>query len=1084
MLGLSLLSFNIAVLSQQVAKTIPNSTSPDGLIGFLEFRPSDYGSQKHPLIIFLHGIGERGNGTSQVKSVAANGVPRYCANGASMRFTVGGQTSSFVVLSPQLSLSYGYWPTFYVKEMINYAKANLQIDPNRIYVTGLSLGGGGIWLVITEAINSDYSFDAGIAAAAPVCGTQEESDYDFCNTIGANHLPVWAFHSMDDNTVNVASTLHAESLALSCGLSPAAKFTYYLTGDHSGAWIHAYDTGHITTIVNGGGYFTANPNLYEWFLSNTRNNSTPVNTPPVANAGSAQSITLPLSTITLTGSGTGTNGATIASYSWTKASGPAGGVISLPLLNTTLVTGLVQGSYVFTLTVTDNHGLSSSSNVAVTVNSLLNQPPVSNAGNNVSITLPTNTVSLDGSASYDPDGTIAAYYWTQISGPSSYAIADPTAAKTTLSNLAEGKYEFQLQVRDNAGVLGLSSVFITVNPSQTTIAPPASPNQIPVSNAGANTTLTLPTSSIALDGSASYDPDGAIAAYYWLQISGPSSYAIADPTAVKTTLSNLVEGNYEFQLQVRDNAGAIGLSSVFITVNPAPAAVAPVPPPPSNQSPVSNAGSNTTITLPTNSIALDGSASYDPDGSVAAYYWVQISGPSSYAIGDPTAMRTTVSNLVQGSYEFQLQVRDNAGAIGLSSVFITVNPASVTVSANQAPVSNAGFNSTLTLPTNSIALNGSASYDPDGSIAAYYWVQISGPSSYTIADPTAVQTTVSNLVQGSYEFQLQVRDNAGTIGLSSVFITVMPAAADNQAPVSNAGADVAITLPANSVSLDGSASYDPNGSIAAYYWVQISGPSSYAIADPTAAQTTVNNLVQGVYVFQLQVRDDLGVIGYSSKTITVNAAAALSYASTLLGYIKMSAGPGQACDDASSSDRIPIYGTDIANGSYVYSDAALTQKFDGGWNWFSFTSVLGGPTSYAFAIYPIGTIGLLRGCPGTNSALVESSLLTATTIAQDMATLQALKDSSTLITPVHLSMYPNPVHTSATIELYSADNNMKTINVFYINGVLKGRYTWPVTKGNNTFSLKDIAGFANGLYIIDIRDSNGKSNGKLKFVKM
>jgi len=147
MLGLSLLSFNIAVLSQQVAKTIPNSTSPDGLIGFLEFRPSDYGSQKHPLIIFLHGIGERGNGTSQVKSVAANGVPRYCANGASMRFTVGGQTSSFVVLSPQLSLSYGYWPTFYVKEMINYAKANLQIDPNRIYVTGLSLGGGGIWRV-------------------------------------------------------------------------------------------------------------------------------------------------------------------------------------------------------------------------------------------------------------------------------------------------------------------------------------------------------------------------------------------------------------------------------------------------------------------------------------------------------------------------------------------------------------------------------------------------------------------------------------------------------------------------------------------------------------------------------------------------------------------------------------------------------------------------------------------------------------------------------------------------------------------------------------------------------------------------
>ena len=116
----------IVAFSQQVAKQIPNATSPDGRIGFLEFRPSDYGSQLHPLIIFLHGIGERGNGTSQINTVAANGIPNQCANGATMRFTVAGQTSSFVVLSPQLSASYGYWPPYYLTEMINYAKANLR----------------------------------------------------------------------------------------------------------------------------------------------------------------------------------------------------------------------------------------------------------------------------------------------------------------------------------------------------------------------------------------------------------------------------------------------------------------------------------------------------------------------------------------------------------------------------------------------------------------------------------------------------------------------------------------------------------------------------------------------------------------------------------------------------------------------------------------------------------------------------------------------------------------------------------------------------------------------------------------------
>ena len=202
-----LLIFQSFLFSQQVAKTIPNSTSPDGLIGFLQFTPPDYGSQKHPLIIFLHGIGERGNGTTQIGTVANNGTPNYCAHGATMRFTVGGVTSSFVVLSPQLSVQYGYWPTYYVKEMIKYAKANLSIDPNRIYVTGLSLGGGGIWRLITDTENFDHTFDGTIAAAAPVCGTQEETDADFCTTIGTNHLPVWAFHNEDDPTVSVNTTI-------------------------------------------------------------------------------------------------------------------------------------------------------------------------------------------------------------------------------------------------------------------------------------------------------------------------------------------------------------------------------------------------------------------------------------------------------------------------------------------------------------------------------------------------------------------------------------------------------------------------------------------------------------------------------------------------------------------------------------------------------------------------------------------------------------------------------------------------------------------------------------------------------------
>ena len=101
---LAAIIIQLPVQAQQVAKRIPYPASPDGVIGFLEFRPDGYGTQLHPLIIFLHAREERGNGKTQLNSVIANGIPHYCANGASMQFVHGGQTSSFVVLSPQLSL--------------------------------------------------------------------------------------------------------------------------------------------------------------------------------------------------------------------------------------------------------------------------------------------------------------------------------------------------------------------------------------------------------------------------------------------------------------------------------------------------------------------------------------------------------------------------------------------------------------------------------------------------------------------------------------------------------------------------------------------------------------------------------------------------------------------------------------------------------------------------------------------------------------------------------------------------------------------------------------------------------------------
>lgn len=106
---------------------------------------------------------------------------------------------------------------------------------------------------------------------------------------------------------------------------------------------------------------------FNWFEMTPPAGGGGTNQLPTLNAGLDKSITLPTSSVTLTGTASDPDG-TISSYSWTKVSGPAGNTITTPSAASTTITGLVQGSYVFRLTVTDNGGASSSDDVTVTVN--------------------------------------------------------------------------------------------------------------------------------------------------------------------------------------------------------------------------------------------------------------------------------------------------------------------------------------------------------------------------------------------------------------------------------------------------------------------------------------------------------------------------------------------------------------------------------------------------------------------------------------------------------------------------------------------------------------------------------------------
>lgn len=94
-----------------------------------------------------------------------------------------------------------------------------------------------------------------------------------------------------------------------------------------------------------------------------------------------------------------------------------------------------------------------------------NEPPVANAGADQTIQLPTNAVTVSGSNSSDPDGTIFSYAWTKISGPSTYTITSPSSVSTTITGLVEGTYVFRLTVTDNNSATDTDDITITVNPA-------------------------------------------------------------------------------------------------------------------------------------------------------------------------------------------------------------------------------------------------------------------------------------------------------------------------------------------------------------------------------------------------------------------------------------------------------------------------------------------------------------------------------------------------------------------------------------------------------------------------------------------
>ncbi|MGZ5246528.1 MAG: carboxylesterase family protein [Flavitalea sp.] len=165
--------------------------------GYYQSLPSKYDerSEKYPLIIFVHGLGQVGNGKTDLSKIAEEAIiKRISQKTFPPHITVGKDAHSFVVLAPQFS---SHESLAALHGFVEYAVKNYRVDLKRIYLAGLSLGGRMI---------CDYAatYPSRISAIVPMAGVSkpDETFSSKTSSIAKNNIPVWEFHNRNDELMS------------------------------------------------------------------------------------------------------------------------------------------------------------------------------------------------------------------------------------------------------------------------------------------------------------------------------------------------------------------------------------------------------------------------------------------------------------------------------------------------------------------------------------------------------------------------------------------------------------------------------------------------------------------------------------------------------------------------------------------------------------------------------------------------------------------------------------------------------------------------------------------------------------------
>jgi hypothetical protein len=412
---LLVLSFSFSGYSQTWTPKYVSMTSGTG--GYFEYLPVGYGNpvnanKRYPVILFIQGVGDMGNGISELDLVRRNGLPAVIDAGQFPDvFTVNGEQFSFIAIVPQFS----GWPNpTQIHNILNFIEANYRADASRLYMTGLSMGGGATW----DYAGASLANAKRLAAILPVCGASNPNSLRIQNIANAK-LPVLATHNDLDPTVPSSNTIgYVNGINGYNSNPPAVKLIW--NGDYHNSWIRTYDPAEK---------LIGNLNAYEWMLQYSREVVTPVS--PLTVSISASSMISCFGNSNGSSTAQASGGTLPYSFSWNTS----------PSQTSATASNLVAGNY--TVTVRDANGVTATTSVTITQPALLSL--TATAG-----TIPSN----GGSTSVSLSAT---------GGTFPYVFDGPT------TNVRAGSYTYT--VTDAKGCKATSTITITEPPvPQPTVA--------------------------------------------------------------------------------------------------------------------------------------------------------------------------------------------------------------------------------------------------------------------------------------------------------------------------------------------------------------------------------------------------------------------------------------------------------------------------------------------------------------------------------------------------------------------------------------------------------------------------------------